>query len=130
MLAGALLHVVTCAQPGSTSSFDRARAMFGAALPTYSGMEICALAGRVARDEQEDADLVLAEFKRRRLRIDQALARARSVRIGATTCDMHAALGAPDRTHTLQQGGRTTSQHVYGGTNVYSVNGVVTAIQD
>ncbi len=99
----------------------------------------CEAYGKAARGEQavaewlprqEEQTAFRAAAKKRGLRISEDLVMGKSVRIGASQCDVYAALGPPSvRNRTVNAFGESL-QLVYGRLLVYVSRGVVTAWQD
>lgn len=78
---------------------------------------------------KEAEQLVKAEAKRRKLNFNLKLVEAQEFHIGASVCDLYAALGFGTRNRTVSSRG-VSIQHVYGSLYVYTSNGRVTSWQD
>lgn len=106
-------------------------------LRALDGLQFCAAYGTALRDSQIEGlnvanaeSLVRAEATRRKYRFDDRTVTAGRIGIGATTCAVYAAWGLPRDTNRTIRRGQVDVQHVFGGAYVYTVNGIVTAIQD
>lgn len=101
--------------------------------------DVCALYGTAIRGQEFTnqwlsfdgaSQLIIAEAKRRKIKLNNALVKQESIKLGNSLCQMYAAWGLPsDRNRSVGRYGEHI-QHIYGETYVYTENGIVTSWQD
>lgn len=101
--------------------------------------DICALYGKAIRGDaftnqwlsfDGAQQLIVSEAKKRKIKLNTALVKQGSIMLGNNLCQMYAAWGLPsDRNRSVGRYGEHI-QHIYGGTYVYTENGVITSWQD
>lgn len=101
--------------------------------------DICALYGMAIRDHlftnewlsfDGASQLIVAEAKKRKIKLNNKLVKQGSIKLGNNLCQMYAAWGLPsDRNRSVGRYGEYI-QHIYGETYVYTQNGIITSWQD
>jgi hypothetical protein len=109
-------------------------------LKEMSKEEFCEFYGNVLRDkhdalydlgERPDAvALVKTEARRRKLSFSDILVRKEQISVGNSICQLNAQWGIASQQNRSAGSWGVDIQHVYGGTYVYTRNGVVTSWQD
>lgn len=108
-------------------------------LQTLSLPELCMQVGEVLRGRKpilapdmgdEALPIMQAEVRRRGTSINDSLAKAESIAIGASECTLYASMGKPQRNNRTVTAKGVQQQLIYGRQYVYTVNGTVTAWQD
>ena len=121
-----------------TEKENRFRAEVPNRLKAMSKDEVCLAYGNALRKGEIDgvalpdiAKLVKKELARRKLKLDDSLARKGQIKIGISECQLYASWGmSKDQNRTVGDWG-VHIQNVYGsGTYVYTENGRVTSWQD
>lgn len=101
--------------------------------------DICDLYGKAIRGDAYTnqwlsfdgaQQLIISEAKKRKIKLNTALVKQGSIMLGNNLCQMYAAWGLPsDRNRSVGRYGEHI-QHIYGGTYVYTENGLITSWQD
>ncbi len=100
--------------------------------------EVCVYYGKALRGYLKNQFLqfpnsesvVLAEAKRRNIKLDIASVKKGTIKIGMSECSMLAAWGEPESSNRSVGRWGVHTQHVYHSTYIYTENGIITSWQD